>query len=242
MHCNPVIVVDDLLKKYKNVHVCCNIIDYKENDISEVWPDADIEVMSWYDDASNGYKKLSINEYCNFKDGFKDTKKTQDFVFGYALTWKDRKYLSDFVRANVVEDSMHKLFVKDAYWNGEKRDNTIPHDEYKAELAKTKYTLLAPSTVASEFSIGRFNEAVIRKCLPIFMPEVKYERGFEHDKEMCKFIKDNLTFSDKYKSIADFISKHDYDKLVKELYSLSFMKKHIDGKRHAADLVKQIGL
>ena len=103
MHIVPVIVVDDVLKKYKGIHMCCTIVDYNEPDIRPVWPDEDIDIVSWYSDAKNNYKKLSIAEYANFKDGFQDAPKTQEFVFGYALTFKGRRYLSDFVQKNVVE-------------------------------------------------------------------------------------------------------------------------------------------
>jgi len=116
----------------------------------------------------------------------------------------------------------------------------IPHDEYNVELAKSRYTLIAPSTVVTEFSLERFNEAIIRKCMPIFMKEVKYEHVFE--KDICDFVKDNLIYTDEYASIEDFIKRHDYDDLCDKFYKLKSIKKHLDPKMLEKQVLEEIGL
>jgi len=238
MHIYPFVIVDDILNKYDGIHMYCKVTDYNEPDMHQLYDNA--TMLGLYDDATKGYKKIHDTEYCNFKDGFKDATKTQDFVFGYTVTFAARKYLSDFVVKNITENDKVKLFLKDNYWKDGKRDNLIPHEEYNSELAKSKFTLIAPSTVVTEFSLERFNEAIIRKCLPIFMKEVKYEHVF--DKDVCDFIKDNLTYDESYDSIEDFIKKHDYSKLCTKLYSLKSIKQHLDPKMLERQVLEEIGL
>lgn len=238
MHIFPFVIVDDILNKYKGIHMYCKVTDYNEPDMHQIYDNA--TMMGLYDNSATGYKKIHDTEYCNFKDGFKDVDKTQDFVFGYTVTFAARKYLSDFVVKNITETDNVKLFLKDNYWKDGKRDNLIPHNTYNSELAKSKYTLIAPSTVVTEFSLERFNEAIIRKCLPIFMKEVKYEHVFEDD--VCKFIKDNLTYDNTYDSIEEFIEKHDYEELCNKFYGLKSIKKHIDPKMLEKQVLSEIGL
>lgn len=199
MHIYPFVIVDDVLSRYAGLHMHCKVTDYNEPDMAKIYSNA--TMLGLYDDPERGYKKTHDTEYCNFVDGFKDTTKTQDFIFGYTVTFAARKYLSDFVVKNITETDKVKLYLKDNYWKDGKRNNLIPHEEYNAELAKTKYTLIAPSTVVSEFSLERFNEAIVRKCLPIFMKDVKYATAFGNDAELCKFIASNLTYTDEHSSI-----------------------------------------
>lgn len=241
MHIYPFVIVDDVLNKYPKLKMYCKVTDYNEPDMHEIYDRA--TMMGLYNDTNRGYKKIHDTEYCNFKNGLYDENKTQDFVFGYTVTFAARKYLSIFVRKHITENDQYKLFLKDNYWPDTKRNNLIPHDEYNNELLKSRYTLIAPSTVVTEFSLERFNEAIVRRCLPIFMEEVKYDVAFDNDKELCKFIKDNLTFdSAKYTSIKDFIDDRDYSDLCNKFYSLKYIKKHIDPKELERNLIEEIGL
>ena len=242
MHIVPFVVVDDVMKKWPNLKMFCKVTDYNEPDMAKVYPGR-ATMLGLYEDPSNGYKKFHDIEYCTFKDGFKDGTKNFDFVFGYTVTFAARKYLSEFIRDNVEEDDKVKLFLKDMYWKPEKRDNLIPNDEYKKMLSQSKFTLIAPSTVVTEFSLERFNEAVSRKCIPIFMEQVKYDVPFGSDKAFCKFISEKLTYRQAVgATLNKFVQSIDYSALLEELLSFDYIKslQNVNGLEKL--MMQEIGL
>ena len=130
-----------------------------------------------------------------------------------------RKYLSDFVQKFIVEDDKVKIHCQDKFWNGGKRDDLIPVEEYYYEQQIAKYTLAPPATVIDEVSTERIYDALVHDCLPIVMQQTNYKKVFK--KDFCDFIESNLVFDEtKFKTVNDFIASLDYDKLIKQLKSV----------------------
>lgn len=52
--------------------------------------------------------------------------------------------------------------------------------------------MVIPSTLTTEVSVLRVNEAIRRKCIPLFTADNNIDKVYSA--ETCKFIRDNLMF------------------------------------------------
>ena len=196
------------------------INDYNEPNIDKMFNGYPVTMLGFYDESDKGGYAHSYNvEYDKFTQKLDRLDKTLDFTFGYLIMVNSRKYLSDFVQKFIVEDDKVKIHCQDKFWNGGKRDDLIPVEEYYYEQQIAKYTLAPPATVIDEVSTERIYDALVRDCLPIFMKQTNYKKVFK--KDFCDFIESNLVFDEtKFKTVNDFIASLDYDKLIKQLKSV----------------------
>ena len=91
-------------------------------------------------------------------------------------------------------------------------------------MRHAKFSLIAPSTNPTELSLYRVYDDLAARCIPLFMKNVQYWKGFDAD--MIQFIQKHLIYDEEtFPSLNDFIATLDYDKLFEEIMNLESMKK-----------------
>lgn len=213
--------------------------DYTEPHIENIvsYP---MKLLSFYPSRKYHHQKIHDTEWFHFSEPLAQKEKLYDFVFGYTVEIPERAYLSDFCMKHVNQNEKVKLFVKDKHYSKYAPiDTQLPTDEYFKLIEQSKFSLIAPSTDATELSLNRVYEDISRRCLPIFMRSVQYWMAF--DEELCHFIKENLVYDeDKFPTINAFISTLDYDKLLAQLFEFSQIKTLMNRELLLETLLKEI--
>ena len=201
--------------------------DYTEPHIHEI-TNYPMKLLSYYPNKELGHTKIHDSELLHFIDPIPEAEKLYDFVFGYTVEIPERAYLSDFCFGHIHQNDKFKLFVKDKHFSKWAPINTqLSSDEYFDKLRYAKFSLIAPSTDPTELSLNRVYEDMTRRCVPIFMKNVQYWKGF--DAEVNEFIKQNLVYDEeKFPVFNDFIATLDYEKLIERLLSFDMFKKFRD--------------
>lgn len=213
--------------------------DYTEPHIEKVI-NCPMKLLSFYPNKKYNHQKIHDTEWFHFSEQLQPKEKCYDFVFGYTVEIPERAYLSDFCMKHVDQNDKVKLFVKDKHYSKYSPiDTQLPTDQYFKLIEQSKFSLIAPSTDATELSLNRVYEDISRRCLPIFMRSVQYWMAF--DDEINHFIKENLVYDeDKFSTINKFISTLDYSSLLNQLLSFKQIKSLMDKDMLLKTLLKEI--
>ena len=175
-----------------------NVLDFSDICSKEVtW-------LGLYEDPCFINPKLKVKasiKYCPDIDYLKfvkdvvkmPSKKTRLFTFGYNIGSYRPQSMADFLADYLKDDPASKIFVYRKYErNKVKYNNLLPVKKYYAAIAQSKYTMVIPSTLTTEVSVLRVNEAIRRKCIPLFTADNNIDKVYSA--ESCKFIRDKLMF------------------------------------------------
>lgn len=199
--------------------------------------DREIKYLGLYEDKAFYNPQLKVGAkiaYCPDIDYLKfvkdivkmPSKKTRLFTFGYNIGSYRPQSMSDFLADNLKDDPSSKIFVYRKYErNGVKYNNLIPMKKYYAAIAQSKYTLIIPSTLASEVSVLRVNESIRRQCIPLFTADNNIDKVYS--KRDAEFIRSKLMYDkSKWKNINEWLKTLDsqYEALLKEVEDLDFVK------------------
>lgn len=210
-------------KQKKNIVIKKYIIDFKETEIKELFPDYKIIQYAYYEDDVN--INLPINELFMFKPSNNNlTKKSIKFLFGYIATpWAKREYLSKFVKEKIERNDLFEVYAKDSYSN----ENTlISQDEYFNKLKKSQFSLVVPATDPKKVSMIRIWECLSLNCIPIILSTVDIE-VFKQYKGLYEFFIENHLIYDlenENKTINEFVNKLNYKSLLNKLNNVECIK------------------
>ena len=230
------IICNELIRKY-GLKIKHMIVDYLEPRFDKLYDDC--VTFGNYDDS--GVKSLLLYENYLFRNGIIDKEKEYDFVFGYTVTYAQRKYLSEVISNNIIEDDKHLIFANDRFWKGVGRKDIVNQIEYYDYIAKSKFSFVAPSNNKEEVSYIRILECISRKCIPIISSRVKIEKCFNNFPDLFEFYKKNGLFYDESETINDFIERLDYDELIEEMMELKTIKNFLNKKMMRKEFLKRYG-
>ena len=203
------------------------VVDYTEPHIDEVtkYP---MKLLSYYATPKLKHNKFFDSELFFVSDIKDPVEKTLDFLFAFSVEIPERAYMTEFAKTHIEENDKFKLCIKDKYYSKYAPiDTTMQSDKYYDLLRYAKFSLIAPSTNPNELSLYRVYDDLAARCIPLFMKNVQYWKGFEDD--VNEFIKENLIYDeDRWPKLNDFIATLDYEKLYSELMNLPSMKRNFD--------------
>ena len=184
--------------------------------------------LSYYATPELSHYKFHDSELFFVSDLKDPVEKTMDFMFGFTVEIPERAYMTEFAKTHIEENDKFKLFIKDKYYSKYAPiDTTLQSDKYYDLLRYAKFSLVAPSTNPSQLSLYRVYDDLAARCIPLFMKNVQYWKGFEDD--VNDYIKKNLIYDeDKWPKLNDFVATLDYDKIYSELMNLPSMKRNFD--------------
>lgn len=215
----------------KNNFIIANYLyDPKITKISDLKYFKDKNIKYIYFNAYNYLDQKSINlfEYFCFKD-IKKKNKDIDFCFGYtASPITERKYLSNFINKNVIENDKILIFCKDKFT---RRNNLIKQNEYFNIIKRSKYSLIAPSNDKTAFSFSRLLECISNDCIPLILEDCNLEILKENYNELYNFFVSNDLIIGYNKIINEIIKKLNYNVLIKELKELNCINQFLDEKK-----------
>lgn len=186
------------------------------------------KMLSYYATPSLGHNKFHDSELFFVSDMKEPVEKTLDFLFAFSVEIPERAYMTEFAKSHIEENEKFRLCIKDKYYSKYAPiDTTMQSDKYYDLLRYAKFSLVAPSTNPTELSLYRVYDDLAARCIPLFMKNVQYWKGFEDD--VNTFIKQNLIYDEeKWPKLNDFIASLDYEKLYSELMSIPSMKRNFD--------------
>ena len=203
------------------------VVDYTEPHIDRAtgYP---MKLLSYYATPSLKHNKFHDSELFYISDMKEPVEKNLDFLFGFTVEVPERAYMTEFAFQHITQNNKVKLCIKDKYYSKYAPINTsMRSDQYYDLLRHAKFSLIAPSTNPTELSLYRVYDDLAARCIPLFMKNVQYWKGFEDD--MNQFIKENLIYDeDKWPSLNEFINSLDYVDLYNKIVNLESMKRNAD--------------
>lgn len=167
-------------------------------------------------------KSLNLFEYFCFRGYKENIDKEISFCFGFtASPMTERKYLSDYVKNNIIENDDVQVFCKDKFIN---RNNLIDQTEYLEKIKKSKYSLIAPSNDKKAFSFSRLLECLSVNCIPLIFKDCNLEILKENYFDIFDFFISNNLIIDYNENINQKIKKLDFIDLVQKMNSLESIK------------------
>ena len=146
------------------------------------------KILSYYATPSLGHNKFHDSELFFVSDLKEPVEKTLDFLFAFSVEIPERAYMTEFAKAHIEENEKFRLCIKDKYYSKYSPiDTTMQSDKYYDLLRYAKFSLVAPSTNPTELSLYRVYDDLAARCIPLFMKNVQYWKGFEDD--VNEFIK-----------------------------------------------------
>ena len=203
------------------------VVDYTEPHIDKAtgYP---TKLLSYYATPELNHNKFHDSELFFVSDIKEPVEKTLDFLFAFSVEIPERAYMTEFAKEHIEENEKFKLCIKDKYYSKYAPiDTTMQSDKYYDLLRYAKFSLVAPSTNPTELSLYRVYDDLAARCIPLFMKNVQYWKGFEDD--VNEFIKNNLIYDEeKWPKLNDFIATLDYEKLYSDLMNIPSMKRNFD--------------
>lgn len=167
-------------------------------------------------------RSLNLFEYFCFRDYKENINKEIDFCFGFtASPLTERKYLSDYVKNNIIENNNVQIFCKDKFIN---RNNLIDQTKYLEKIKKSKYSLIAPSNDKKAFSFSRLLECLSVNCIPLVFKDCNLEILKENYFDIFDFFVSNNLIIDYNESINQKIKELNYIDLIKKMNNLESIK------------------
>lgn len=199
------------------------IVDYREPRLDAIF--TNVITFGCYEDRAHEIYNLFLYENYLFRKGVIDKEKHHKFVFGYTITYKERKYLSGIISNGIREGRNYALFARDRFWKGVGRDDAIDQIQYYKMIEQAKFSLVVPANNPHEFSMQRFWECLSRKCIPLLLDRNNVENAFYHYKDVLEYYKTHKLFwHPDQGSLNDLTNSLNYDILIDEIYNLSSMK------------------
>jgi len=174
-----------VLEKFKDKNIKQIIYDPQELQYKNLY--SHIQNYFFYSSNEINTKYFPFIEYGYFYNVNNNLNKIIDFVLGYTVLTKERKYIDSFIKS--INLTNKEIYLKNKYT---KENNYINYNKYYERLKIAKFTLIIPSYDVNEFSSIRFFEALALDCIPLIMKKCNWEKAFNVYKDFFKIIKEYL--------------------------------------------------
>jgi len=180
----------------------------------------------------SSYAEYMLRERSKNRENFE---KNIDFVFGFSIELPPRYWFHMYylrMRRLLEEAGLKSEF----YYSSQVDENKcmISKPRYLQRLEESRYSLVIPSYVETEFSMIRFLEIISKDCIPLIFYKTNLDSLKKLHPTFCDVIEKHSLIVNPYEMV-DLMKKADYETILhdfkscqdfKKLNKLSYLKKN----------------